>query len=242
MKRVLLLSIFLLIVFHANSHGVIPVIDEASIVQTTLTAFRTLQSNVNEAAVLKNQIDGYVQQAKHLVAVPISYVEDIAAMYQKYNAMLNEAKGIAFTLNNSVNQFETLYDVATHGNISVVQRAQAMLNQIRNASRAATAVTALWEKLCLDQAKVEQLVTISQAAPGTLAAMQAQTQLMAVLSTQQADLARVQATVGRVQVGYIMQQAVAAEQSQANAQQWLATWPAGGFRGPGHGQGRSLPD
>ena len=108
---------------------------------------------------------------------------------------------MAWTLRNATTQFEQLYSVGFNGNASLLQRAQAMIGQVRAASRAATEATALFDRLCAQQASVTTLIAASQAAPGSLGAQQA--------------------TIGRVQVGYIMRQAVAEEQAQTNAQQFL---------------------
>ena len=195
--------------------------DPTNFAQNTMTAFRSLQSNINEATQIQNQIRGYVQQARHLVSLPMSYVDQITGLYQEYNNTLNQARGIAYTVQNGVRQFEQLYETTVNGTMPLMQRAQAMLQQIRASGAAATQMTAIFDRLCAEQATVATLQAASQAAPGTLAAQQATNQLMGVLAEQNASLQQMQATVGRVQIGYVMRQTVAEEQAQQNVNQYL---------------------
>lgn len=197
------------------------VIDPTNLAQNTLTAAQTLKSNTNEVLQLNQAIQGYIQDAKAFVAIPMSYVDQVSSLYAEYNNALNQARGMAYTVQNASAQFQALYDVGFQGNAGFMQRAQAMIGQIRAASHAATQATALFTRLCAQQASVTTLIAASQIAPGSLGAQQATNQLLGVLADQQGSLQGMQATIGRVQVGYIMRQAVAEEQAQTNAQQFL---------------------
>lgn len=197
------------------------VLDPTNLVQNTLTAARTLQSNTNQVLQLNQAVQGYIQDAKAFVAIPMSYIDQVSSLYAEYNNALTQAQGMAWTLRNATTQFEQLYSVGFNGNGSFMQRAQAMLAQVRAASQAATQATALFDRLCAQQASVTTLIAASQAAPGSLGAQQATNQLLGVMADQQGSLQQMQATIGRVQVGYIMQQVVAEEHAQTNAQQFL---------------------
>jgi P-type conjugative transfer protein TrbJ len=201
--------------------AVIPVVDEASLLQTTITAGKAVLTEAHETVIANQTLQSYLQDAKALVALPMSYIDQVSALYGQYNNALSQAQGAAWTLRNSVEQFEQLYSGVGAGNASVVQRAQAMLGQVRAAARAAAQATALFDRLCAQQTSVATLITASQAASGPLGAQQATNQLLGVLADQQGSLQQMQATLGRVQMGYIMRQAVAEEQAQTNAQQFL---------------------
>jgi P-type conjugative transfer protein TrbJ len=231
----------LLFICSTSSYCIIPVIDEAAIGEHILVAANTLKSTYNEATQIKNQIDAYMQDAKHLVALPQSYLDQILGLYQEYNTLLNEGRGISYTMKNAAEQFEQLYAVATQGGLPIAQRLQAMANQVRTASQAATATTAIFDKLCADQTTVQNLIAVSQASPGSLAAQQAQAQLLGVLSSQQADLTRIQATIGRVQTGYIMRETIVEEHAQSEGQRYMADWPTEKMRAPMEGKGFALP-
>jgi P-type conjugative transfer protein TrbJ len=218
------------------------VLDPTNLVQTTLTAARTLESNTNEAIQIRNQLDSYLQQAKHLVALPMSAIDQVSSLYAQYTDVLNQGRGISYMLSSSLHQFESAYGNAMNGNVPIMQRAQQVMGQIRDAGRIVTQVSAIYERLCQQQGQVQRLLAASQAAPGTLAALQAQNQLMAVLTDQQASLQTMQAAAARVQTGFIMREITAEERAQWQSQQWLATYPTTGFRGPGQGQGPKLPD
>lgn len=222
--RIVILSLTLLVLSRTAwaIFGVGDIVnDPINLIQNTLTAARTLISNANEATQIENQLNEYVQQAKHLVALPMSVIDDISSLYQQYNNLLNQGLGISYAATDAVKQFEALYDTGMNGNVPLMQKAQQMIGQVRAASRDLTAVSAIYSRLCADQSHVQTLITASQAAPGSLAAQQATNQLMGVLANQQASLQEITATTGRVQTGFIMRQVTAEEQAQWNAQHYL---------------------
>ena len=67
------------------------VLDPTNLVQTTLTAARTLQSNTNEVLQLNQAVQGYIQDAKAFVALPMSYIDQVSSLYGQYNNALNQA-------------------------------------------------------------------------------------------------------------------------------------------------------
>lgn len=218
--------------------------DPLNLVQTTWTAARTLQSNVNEVVQINNQVQSLLNEAKQLVALPMSYVEQIEAEIQKYYDLMNEGQAMAYRVQGMAQQFQALYDTAVTGGGTgtVLHRAQAVLRQVKAAGRVGMEAQAIYDRLLAQQTTTKRLVTASQGAVGQLQATQATNQLLAVLGDQQASLQQLTATMGRVQVSYIMREVVAEEQARLNADQWLQGWPTGGFRGPGQGQGPRLPE
>lgn len=216
--------------------------DPLALIQTTITAGKAVLTEANTAQTALQSLQSYYQDAKAFVAIPMSYVDQVGNLYDQYNNALQQAQGMSWTLRNTTAQFEQLYSSGFGGNTSFMQRAAGMINQIRAASRAANDATALFERLCAQQGSVKTLMIASQAAPGSLAATQATNQLLGVMADQQGSLQQMQATLGRVQVGFIMQDTVANEQAQLNASQWLQGYGDDKLRGPGQGQGPRLPE
>jgi P-type conjugative transfer protein TrbJ len=208
--------------------------------QTALSAARTLMSNVNEATQIQQQLTQIAQEAKQLVALPTSVISQFTSLYQQYADILNQGNALSWQVQSSVRAFDDLFAQA-QGNASFLQRAQRMAADLRQVGQAATAVQAIYARLCNQQSQIQTLLAASQAAPGTLSALQAQNQLMGVLLDQGGSLQQIAATTGRMQVEWIMQQQVRDEAGQQWVTGTLADWPTQPMRGPGQGQGPTLP-
>ena len=217
------------------------VIDPTNLIQNSATAGRMLQSIQQQATQIQQDINFYTQQAKHLISLPMSYVDDITRLYQQYNNLLQQGRGIAWTTKDAISQWEKLYEVGFNGNVPIMQRAQAMIGQIRAVGASMNAVSALYDQLCADQAQAQALVAASQAAPGTLAAQQATNQMLYLVSQQQGSLQQLTAATGRLQSAFIMREVTAEERAAWNAQQFIQGYGEGIFRGPHEGQGKPLP-
>lgn len=209
------------------ARAIIPVIDESSLVQTTLTAFRTLESNVNEGRMLAQQVQSYVQDARHVVALPQNVIGQITSTIQQYYDLLQQGRGLSYSVTSAVQQYDTLFASGAGGG-SALQRLPQMLSTMRDMGRVATQASALYERLCKTRGDADLLLRASQAAPGTLAALQAGNQLTGMLIEQQGTLQELNATMGRVQMGWIMKQAVEEEATTEKAAHWLDGWPGSG--------------
>ena len=244
MQRLILAGL-MVIVMHSAAWGIFGVgdivHDPTTFFQTTLIAARSLQSNVNEAIQLKQQAEQLLGQAKQLMTLPVSYVEQLEAELQRYYDLLNEGRALVYRAQGVARQFEELYGTVAHGQGNVLQRAQAILWQIKHAGRVSMEAQAIYDRLLAQKTTTQRLVTASQGAVGELQATQATNQLLAVLSDQQASLQQLHATLGRVQVSSVMQDMVANEQAQLNAQQFMQGYRDDVFRGPKQGQGFALP-
>jgi P-type conjugative transfer protein TrbJ len=217
--------------------------DPLNLIQTTWTAARTLQSNTNEVLQINNQIQSLINEAKHLVSLPMSYIDQIEAELAKYYALMEEGRGMAYRVQGMAQQFEDLYNVAVTGggSGSLLQRAQAMLRQVKAAGQTSAQAQGIYDRLFAQRATTQRLVVASQGAIGELQAQQATNQMLAVMVDQQASLQQLQATHGRLQMSYIMREVVTEEQAQMNAQQFMQGFNDTPFRGPKQGQGFALP-
>jgi P-type conjugative transfer protein TrbJ len=220
------------------------VFDPTNLVQNAAAALSAAKSNINEATQLQQGIVSLTHQAKHLASLPQSWVNDITQAINGYYDILQQGRGLTYQVQSAAQQFEQLYEAAKAGDVQGgAQRLQAMLAQIREAGRVAVQAQAVFDRLCGQQAQIQQMVTASQSAVGTTQVGQATNQLLGALGEQQASLQQIAAATGRVQLSVAMRQTVAEEQARVNADAWLATWPQlGGFKGPGEGQGQRLPE
>lgn len=219
-------------------------LDPTNLAQNTLQAVRSLISNANEVTQIQNQVRSLANEARQLVSLPLSLVNEIDAAIQGYTALLNQGRGMAYSLTSAVHQFESLYSGGFGGNTTFLQRAQRMLGQIREAGRLGTQATAIFERLCLQQERVGQLTAASQAAVGSLQAQQAGNQLQAVLAEQQISIQGILATDQRLKISQLMEEVVTREKAYENAQRYvqglgLMVKPVAG---PGVGGGVTLPE
>lgn len=219
------------------------VTDPANTFQNTLTAARTYLSNANEAVMINQQLQQLANEAKQLATLPMSYIDQFQGLISKYYEVMNTGRQVVWTVENGVQQWNQLYDLALAGGGpgNLLQKAAAMAQQIRAASQASVQVQDVYDRLLGQRQTTIDLVKASQGASGSLQAQQATNQLLAVLGDQQASLQQLQATVGRVQVSYIMREVTAEEKTIQDAQDFMQ-----GFRTTtpvsiGSGGGFQLP-
>jgi type IV secretion system protein TrbJ len=216
--------------------------DPINLVQNTFTALRSLISNANEVTQIQNQVLSLANEAKQLVTLPLSLVSEIDQAIQSYTELLNTGKGIAFSLTSAVQQFDALYASGFGGNGDFMQRASRMMDQMRTAGRIAVQATAVFDRLCAQQARVGKLMAASQAAVGSLQAEQAGNQLLGVMAEQQVSMQELLATDQRLKISESMRMLVIEEQAYANAQAFNQGMVVKPIRGPGEGQGFTLPE
>lgn len=217
--------------------------DPLNLVQNTATAIRTLQSNVNEVTQINNQIQSLANEARNLVALPLSTINQIQSSFNNYYSLLQQGRGLAFSIQASAQQFESLFSTGgISGPQAALTKLQALLGQVRDAGRIAAQAQAIYDRLCLQQAETTQLLAASQASVGQLQATQASNQLLGVLTDQQASLQQIYAASMRLQLSVYMQDVVKQEMSQQNMQNWLSSWPTATFKGVGEGQGQKFPE
>jgi type IV secretion system protein TrbJ len=223
--------------------GVMPVTEVGpNLVQNTLQAVRSLISNANEVMAIQNQITSLANEARQLASLPLTVVNEIDQAISGYTQLLNAGQGIAYQVKASVDQFEALYAQGFGGNGSFMDRAKRMIDQVRAAGRLATQASAIFERLCVQQTRVTQLMAASNASIGSLQAQQAGNQLMGVLAEQQVSMQQLLATNQRLKISETMQQLVLQDQAYTDAQRFFGTMQPVPFRGPGEGQGFRLTD
>ena len=168
--------------------------------------------------------------AANLAKLPLSLVGEVQQTMTTATNLFNQGRAIAYQAKASLDAFDTLF---TNGQIPFSQRAQAIFNEIRQTSRLATQVQSIYDELCANTARVEQLTNASQAAVGVLQAEQAGNQLLGVLASQQNGMYQLQANTARLQTLVYMQGVVEDEAAKQHAENMLKDWPTtlGGVTG-----------
>jgi P-type conjugative transfer protein TrbJ len=189
--------------------------DPLNTAQGTLTAARSLISNQNEVRILTEQLHQIAQDAKHLMSLPLSVVNDLQRAMDRYTALIQDGRSTIGQIKAMSAQFEQLYASGWGGNADMMTRAKLLLGKVREAGAFATQANALYDRITGQQATVNRLLVASQVAPGSLAAQQATNQLLGTLAEQQVSLQALMAAQGEVQQRWILTQVVSAEQAAA---------------------------
>jgi P-type conjugative transfer protein TrbJ len=196
--------------------------DPISNATNTLTAIRSLASNVHEVTIINGQIRQLASDAANLAKLPLSLMSEIQQTMTAYTSLLNQSRAIAYQATASLARFQELF---ARGDIPFSQRASAIFQEISNTSQLAISVQSIYDQLCATTARVEQLTNASQAAIGQMQVQQSGNQLLAVLAQQQNGMHELQANTARLQTLVYMQQVVEEEAAQKAAAHWIEGWP-----------------
>ncbi|MGE3537369.1 MAG: P-type conjugative transfer protein TrbJ [Candidatus Tectimicrobiota bacterium] len=214
------------------------VIDPTNLVQTSLTALRTLKSNLNEATQiahqvrmvanqvqqLTNQAQQLVHEAQNLATLPLSLWHDLQAELRTYTSLLQQAQGLSFQLSQIPGQVAQLYRTAGRpatSSAALLQQATRWTAQLQQASATALQAQSVWERLTGQQARLQLALTASDTAGGNLQVSQATNQLLGVLAEQQGSLQQILAASSRAEASLLALQAAQDEAARANATHFM---------------------
>jgi P-type conjugative transfer protein TrbJ len=210
------------------------VYDPTNYVQNVLSAARALEQINNQIQSLQNEAQMLINQARNLASLPYSSLQQIQQSVQRTQALLGQAQGIAFDVQQIDQAFQNQY-----GNISLSTSDQRLVSDAR--SRWQNTVGGLQDALRVqagvvgnidtNRAEMAALVGQSQRATGALQASQAGNQLLALQAQQLADLVAVVAANARAQALVDAERAAAAEQGREQRRRFLT--PGSGYR-PGN--------
>ncbi|SFD63231.1 P-type conjugative transfer protein TrbJ [Bosea sp. CRIB-10] len=172
-----------------------------------------------------------INQAKNLASLPFSGLQQIQQSVQKTQALLNQARNIAFNVQQIDQMFSQKY-----GAISLSATDQQLVSDAR--SRWQNTVGGLQDALRIqagvvgnidsNRTQMSTLVTQSQGATGVLQATQAGNQLLALQSQQLSDLVALISANGRAGALTEAERTAAAEQGREQRRRFLA--PGSGYQ------------
>lgn len=223
-----------------------PVTDGAALTQRqgiwAQEALQWADSIDQQRQAIQHQITIVTQGVKNLTATPLDMLGQIQGLMTTYTTAMAEVQGVGYTIENAKQQWANLYGAATSSQPLPV-RAAAIAQALQQVSSQANQMQAIYARLCQQTAQLQTALMASKAAPGTLAAQQAHTQLTAVLSDQLQTLTQIQASAARVYVMQTADDARTSEQAVKNSQNWSKGLDDPSLKpvGFGLGQGRPLP-
>ncbi|HUZ66478.1 MAG TPA: P-type conjugative transfer protein TrbJ [Beijerinckiaceae bacterium] len=199
--------------------------------QNVLTAARTLQQIDNQITALQNQAQMLVNQARNLASLPTSSLQAIQQSMAQTQQLLGQAQRIAYDVTQIDQAFSTQYGAASPSasDQALIAGAQTRWqNSMAGFQDALRVQAGVVQDLAVTRAQTSALVSASQSAQGALQASQAGDQLLALQSTQLADLTALLASQGRAQSLEMARHAEAQEQGRALLQTFLT--PGAGYQ------------
>jgi P-type conjugative transfer protein TrbJ len=215
----------------ATAHAQLAVFDPSNYAQNVLTAARSLQQINNQITSLQNQAQLLINQTRNLTSLPFSSLQQLQQSIARTQALLQQAQGIAYDVQNIDQAFRTTYGAATASMSSqqLVSGAQARWQQsvqsLQDAMRVQATVVG---NLDTNRSQMSALVSSSQGATGALQAAQAGNQLLALQAQQLADLTAAVAAQGRAQSLEAAQRAAAQDQAREQLRRFLT--PGTGYQ------------
>jgi P-type conjugative transfer protein TrbJ len=189
MKRLSLIAVLTLsATFALPARAQFVVIDPANLLESTLTALRTLTQIQNQVQQLSNEAIMLENEARNLKGLNFSTLNRLLATLQSTNQLILQAQGLGFTLLHAEQGFAQNYPTAYPSTVSNAQMAQdAHLRWSNSLEAYRTSIEVQSQaqaNFAADQATLTDLVNQSQSAVGALQATQATNQLLALHARQ----------------------------------------------------------
>ena len=200
------------------------VYDPTNHAENLLTAARALEQINNQIAQLQNEAQMLINQARNLASLPHSSLGQLQASVQRTQQLLSEAQRIAHAVADIERAFAEDYGAAAGtGDFDTRvrgarERWETSIAGYEDALRVQAGVVGNIDSA---RAEMQALVAQSQGATGALQATQAGNQLLALQSTQMADLTAAIAAQNRAQALEAARRASAEEQARENLSRFL---------------------
>jgi P-type conjugative transfer protein TrbJ len=183
-KLFVVASVCFLVAFTLPARAQWVVIDPANLLQTTITALRTLQQIENQIQQLANEAQMLENEAKNLKSLNFSSLSQLQATLATTNQLLAQAQGVSFTLARAQQQFTQYYPSSYGRSMSQSQMASDAIQRLTNSQSALQSSISMQaqsaQNFSSDQSVLANLVSQSQSAGGALQAAQATNQLLAL--------------------------------------------------------------
>jgi type IV secretion system protein TrbJ len=212
---------FALVVINVPARAQMTVFDPSNYSQNMLTAARTLQQVNNGIQSLQNQATSLLNQARNLTSLPYTSLAQLQQSISQTQQLLGQAQRIRYDVNTIDQAFARTYPQSYAASMSSQQlltdaqtRWQNSLAGFQDTMRVQAGVV---QNLDSTRLQISELVSSSQSAAGALQATQSGNQLVALQTSQLADLTAVMASIARAQ----SLEGARTVESQAQARQQL---------------------
>lgn len=203
----------------------IPVFDVANYAQTTLTAARTLEQINNQIRSLQNQTTMLENMARNLQKLDMSSVSQMTDALRRIDGLMGQANGVTLNVNATASNFQRLYPKEYSASMTSDQlvidahaRWDASMDSYRYAMSVQSQVVTNVQE---DRPLLDNLVSQSQGAVGSLQAQQATNQLLALSTKQQLQIQNMMAAQFRADAMDRARNAESQEQGRANFRKFM---------------------
>lgn len=187
------------------------VFDPSNFSQNILQAIRSLESNLNEARMLANQVQQLANDLRNLEKLPRNIVEDFRAQFEELFSAVGSVHGLIQNLSNLQSQFDDLYPdySGQPGPIpgeEFSEKADEWLRESRGMMLQSSITGAkVLEDLPRTHQRLEELLADSGDAIGILQATQAGNQIAATVAGNLSNLSAQLATNAQAHNSFLMQ-------------------------------------
>lgn len=166
------------------------VLDPANLAQNILEVIHLIQSNVNEAAMIANQIQSLENELRNLELLPFDIIQDFSSQLQTLFTTLGSIDGLMQHLSDLEAQFDEAYPDFSQSFSPVpgytiaadtLQRLERTRDMVKGSLKASAQVL---DSLPSNEAQLTELMMSSQGAVGILQAAQAGNQITASVASQ----------------------------------------------------------
>ena len=197
------------------------VYDPANYAQNVLTAVRALQSNLNEAMEIANQLHQIEMEAKNLARLPQEAWDSVQADLKNLRELSQSSSGISYALQRLSTQFKEMYpgyQAPTHYEQHYQQWTNTSLDGINKALDAAKDQLNRFDQKSTD---AQKLLDQSIAADGQLQALQAGNMIALQMVSGLQELQQLQALETQAQNLYMAAQIQNQAEEKAAIKKWL---------------------
>ena len=190
------------IVLAPSAHA-LPVFDATNYSQNILQAARALQQIRNQITSIQNEAQSLLNDSRNLTKLPESIQKELDQSVRATQALLKEAKGIAYDVKNVDETFAKRYAGANlkASDKDLITQARERWGDSASGFQDALRVQAgIVQSMEMTRSKTGDLIKQSQDSVGALQASQAGNQLLALQLKQLTDLTALLAANGRAQV------------------------------------------
>lgn len=205
----------------------LPVIDVSVLSQNVIEAARLLQQINNQLQSLQNEAMMLENMARNLASLNLSTLNQLVSPLQQISQLINQAQGIAFTVNAAESAFAQFYPQQYGSSTSIAQLLADARSRWQNSMSAFQQTLAIQSQIAqnvsADTGTLSSLVAASQGATGNLQALQANNQLLALSTKQQLQIQTLMATEYRAEVLEQARDAEAEEEAQTALTNFLGS-------------------
>jgi P-type conjugative transfer protein TrbJ len=216
-----------MVLLTAPASADLPVIDVSVLSQNVIEAARLLQQINNQLQSLQNQAMMLENMARNLASLNLSTLNQLVSPLQQISQLINQAQGIAFTVNATESAFAQFYPQQYGSSTSITQLLADARSRWQNSMSAFQQTLAIQSQIAqnvsADTGTLSSLVAASQGATGNLQALQANNQLLALSTKQQLQIQTLMATQYRAEALEQARDAEAEEEAQTALANFLGS-------------------